>query len=292
MKHLDDWKLTRRHALATFGLLAASCQTCPSATAAKSKVNPKIALQLYTMREPAKEDLPGTLKKVREIGWEYVQWSGMPNLPAEQIREALDKAGLKAIAAHVGVEPFETDFDGQVKFWKTVGVEYLGPGGMMSDCKDTLEAWLRGAKRLDTLGEKLNKVGLHLTYHNHSGEFKKFPNDPRTMEDILLQATKPENVGAEFDLAWVFAADQDPAAYMRKYKGRCPTIHAKDTAAKNAAGKFDLKPLGQGALNWPDLFVAMREAGVKWCIYEQDTCKDGPFVDAKISYDFLVKNLR
>ena len=289
MKHLDGLKLTRRQALATFGLLAASCQTAPAATAAKK---PKIALQLYTMRDPAKQDLPGTLKKVREIGWEYVQWSGMPNLPAEKIREALDKAGLKAIAAHVGVEPFEKDFDGQVKFWKTVGVEYLGPGGMMVDCKDTLEAWLRGAKRLDTLGEKLRTVGLHLTYHNHSSEFEKYPNDPRTKEDILLQATKPENLGAEFDLAWVYAADQDPAAYIRKYKGRCPTIHAKDVAAKNAAGKYVLKPLGQGALNWPDLFVAMKEADVKWCIYEQDTCENGPFVDAKTSYDFLVKNLR
>ena len=51
-----------------------------------------IALQLYTMREPAKTDLAGMLKRVREMGWEYVQWSGMPSLPAHQIRAALDAA--------------------------------------------------------------------------------------------------------------------------------------------------------------------------------------------------------
>ena len=96
-----------------------------------------MALQLYTLRDPAKKDLADTLKKAREMGWEYVQWSGMPNLPAEKIREALDTAGLKAIAAHVGIEPFEKDFDANVKFWKTVGVKDLAPGGMMNDCKAT-----------------------------------------------------------------------------------------------------------------------------------------------------------
>ncbi len=64
-----------------------------------------MALQLYTLRDPAKQDLAGTLKKVREMGWEYVQWSGMPNLPADKIRAELDAAGLKAIAAHVAIEP-------------------------------------------------------------------------------------------------------------------------------------------------------------------------------------------
>ena len=71
-----------------------------------------IALQLYTMREPARQDLAGTLKRVRDIGWEYVQWSGMPPLPARTIRDALDAARLKAVAAHCKIESFEEDFDG------------------------------------------------------------------------------------------------------------------------------------------------------------------------------------
>ena len=289
MKHLNTWTLTRRQALVAFGALAASSQIFPAR--AEEKATPKIALQLYTMRGPAKKDLADTLKKVREMGWEYVQWSGMPDLPAEKIREALDTAGLKAMACHCSVEEFEKDFDKAVQFWKTVGVQYVGPGGMMGDCKDSVEAWVRGAKRLDAVGAKLRGVGLRLTYHNHSGEFEKFDNDPRTKEDILLAETSPENVFAELDVAWVLAGGVDPAAYIRKCKGRCPTVHAKDLAEDPKGGKVKFAPLGKGVLNWPDIFAAGREAGIEWYIYEQDSCPAGEFAAAEISLEFLKKNL-
>jgi len=284
-----EFKVTRREALAAMGLTAAMCQLPSFGAEEKSPVKPKIALQLYTMRDPAKNDLPGTLKKCREMGWEYVQWSGMPDLPAEKIREALDTAGLKAIACHTGVEQFESDFDGSVKFWKTVGVQFVGPGGMMGDCKKTLQDWLRGAKRFDDLGAKLRGVDLRLTYHNHSGEFETYPDDPRTKEDILMEATKPENLCAELDLAWIQVGKQDPAAYIRKFKGRVPTVHAKDLAENSSKAKF--APLGKGILDWPGIFKAGAEAGVEWYIYEQDSCPGGIFESAQISYEFLKKNV-
>lgn len=291
MERLLERKISRRDSLAVLGMLAATSQVSFAAAGAKEKAEPQIALQLYTMRDPAKQDLPGTLKKIREMGWKYVQWSGMDgSLSAEKIREELDKAGLKAVAAHTGVEGFENDFDNQVKFWKTVGVSAVGPGGMMGDCQGSLEAWLKGCKRLDAVGAKLREVGMKLTYHNHSSEFEKFEGDPRTKEDILLESTNPENVFAEFDVAWILAAKQDPAAYLRKYKGRSYTMHAKDYANNPKDGKNHLVALGTGDVNWPDVFAAAREVGVTWIVYEQDTCSEGIFEAAKISYDFLLKN--
>lgn len=288
----DNLQFSRRDALAAIGLLALSCKTAFAAqpeTTTAPRARKGIALQLYTLRDPAKKDLPGTLRKVREMGWEYVQWSGMPNLPPEKIRAALDTAGLKAIAAHVSVESFEKDFAAAVRSWKTVGVKDVAPGGMMKDCKATLADWLNGAKRLDALGAKLRAVGMRLSYHNHSFEFEKFPDDPRAKFDILLKATRPENLKAELDTAWAYHGGADPAAFLRKYKGRCPVIHAKDIAAgKN--GKAQLKPLGQGALNWKEIFAAGREAGVEWYVYEQDSGEGSPFDYARASYAFLAKN--
>ena len=86
---------SRREALGAIGLLALACHPLLTATATPKKR--RMALQLYTLRDPAKKDLADTLKKARAMGWEYVQWSGMPNLPAEKIRAELDAAGLKAI---------------------------------------------------------------------------------------------------------------------------------------------------------------------------------------------------
>lgn len=293
MKRLDQWTLTRREALAAVGAMAVASQLPASAAPEKEKeaVKPKIALQLYTMRDPAKADLVGTLKKAREIGWEYVQWSGMPELPADKIREALDAAGMKAIACHTGVEGFEKDFEGSVKFWKTVGVQFVGPGGMMGDCKATLKDWLAGSKRFDTLGAKLLGEGIRLTYHNHNSEFEKYPDDPRCKLDILMESTDPKNLHAELDLAWVHVGGADPAAYIRKYKGRCPTVHAKDLKKDYKGQKVIFAPLGKGILDWKDIFAAGREAGIEWYIYEQDACDDGPFEAAKTSFEFLSKSL-
>lgn len=250
-----------------------------------------MALQLYTLRDPAHKDLAGTLKEVREMGWEYVQWSGMPNLPAEKIREALDTAGLKAIAAHVGIEPFEKDFDANVKLWKTVGVKELAPGGMMDDCKNTLTAWLNGARRLDGLGAKLRDAGFRLSYHNHAFEFETFPGDDRQKLDILMESTKPGNLCSELDLAWAYVAGVDPAARIRKYKGRCPVVHAKDVVKAKDGRPQQFKPLGQGELNWSENFAAGDEAGVEWYIYEQDSGEGSPFDYVHASYEFLAKQM-
>jgi len=249
-----------------------------------------IALQLYTMRAPAKKDLVGTLKRIREIGWEYVQWSGMPALPANEIRAALDAAGLKAIAAHCDMESFEKDFAAAVQFWKTVGALDVAPGGMMADCCGSLEAWLRGAKRLDTIGAKLREVGMRLSYHNHDTEFGTFEGDARRMLDILYASTGPANLFAELDTAWVYAGGADPAEYIQKYTKRCPVIHVKDLAVEKRDGRVWFVPLGEGILRWPSIFQAGKEAGVEWYVYEQDTCDGDPMDSARISFEFLKKN--
>ncbi len=59
MEGLMEEKITRRESLAVLGLLAASSQVAYGAASAKEKGKQKIALQLYTMREPAKQDLAG-----------------------------------------------------------------------------------------------------------------------------------------------------------------------------------------------------------------------------------------
>jgi len=254
---------------------------------------PGIALQLYTLREPAKIDLGDTLKRVRDIGFEYVQWSGMPDLPGPEIRAALDAAELTAIAGHYSVEAFERDFDGSVDFWRTLGAADVAPGSMMEECRDTLEGWLAGARRLDTIGAKLRAEGLRYSYHNHAFEFERFDGDPRCKLDILYDATSAKNVYAELDTAWVYVGGADPAAYLRRYAGRCPVIHVKDAVLHGAAdGSAKLVELGRGELDWPSVFDAARRAGVEWCVYEQDDCDGDPFESAQVSYDFLRVHLK
>ena len=253
---------------------------------------PNYAIILYTLREPAREDLKHTLRRVREIGYEYVQWSGMPPMTAEDIRAALDEAGLKAIAGHCSMEPFEEDMEAQIRFWKTVGAPDVAPGGMMNDCKEDLAAWLRGAARLDAIGAKLREAGIRLSYHNHDHEFQYFDGDSRRKIDILYESTSPDNLKAELDLGWVFAAGVDPAAYVRKYAGRCPVIHVKDMLKqRDEKGHVVCKPLGQGEVDWPSVLPEIKAAGVEWCVYEQDNAQGDIFEEAAQSREFLARHL-
>jgi sugar phosphate isomerase/epimerase len=289
--------MTRRQALGALGLFALAGSPVFAAEkkrkkAADSAAAPKkagFALQLYTLRDEAKKDVAGTLKRAADMGWRYVQWSGMPQMPADKIRAALDAAGLKCIACHTGMEAFEQKFDEEVAFWKTVGCLDVAPGGMMKDCTKDLEAWKRGCKRLDELGARLRAVGMRLSFHNHQMEFEKFPEDPRTKFDILMAETKPENLKAEIDIAWALAAGADPVALIRRLPGRCPVVHAKDVIP-SPDKKHKLVALGQGAVKWTDLFAAGRQSGIEWYIYEQDR-GDIPVWDfTKASYDFLAKS--
>jgi sugar phosphate isomerase/epimerase len=250
-------------------------------------MRPGIALQLYTLREPARTDLPGTLKRVRDIGWEFVQWSGMPSLPADEIRAALEDADLEAVAGHEAVEPFENDFDNTLRHWTTVGVTDLAVGSMMDGCRDSVEAWMTGAERLDRLGARLRDAGIRYSYHNHAFEFEPIPGSGLLKFDILFDVTSPDNLKVELDTAWVQYGGQDPAAYLRKYAGRCPVIHVKDIDPDAPDGEYRFTELGRGTLDWPAIFDAAREAGVQWYIYEQDTCPGDPLESARISYEFL-----
>ena len=237
--------------------------------------------------------MDGALAQARDAGFECVQWSGMPDLPAEEIRAALARAGLTAVAGHCPLERFEEDFDGTAAFWKALGAREVAPGGMMEDCRDSRDAWLRGAARLDTVGTRLREAGLRLSYHNHAFELEPFPGGDQPRLDLLYGATGPTNLYAELDTAWLFVGGVDPAAYLRKYAGRCPIIHVKDLAReRDDAGEPVFVPLGQGVLDWPAIFDAAREAGVRWYTYEQDTHEGDVFDSVRTSYAFLAEYLQ
>ena len=69
----------------------------------------RLSVQLYTLRDDLANSVPDTLKKVREIGLEYVELAGWYGLSASEWRTILDDLGLKASGAHVGIDQFESD---------------------------------------------------------------------------------------------------------------------------------------------------------------------------------------
>src|SRR6478752_6250035 len=63
----------------------------------------QIALQLYTLRRLAADDLPGTLAAVAATGYRAVEVAGLPETTPAELARLLGDAGLSAIAAHVSI---------------------------------------------------------------------------------------------------------------------------------------------------------------------------------------------
>src|SRR5207244_9264188 len=62
----------------------------------------KIALQLWTLRDHLKtaDDVARSFARVREIGYEHVQLSGLGPIPLSEVKRLADAAGLGICATH------------------------------------------------------------------------------------------------------------------------------------------------------------------------------------------------
>ena len=178
-------------------------------------------LQLYSVRDFTEQDLEGTLKKVAELGYRYVEFAGFFGHSAEEVKAMLDRYGLIVSGTHSGLGDLDADFAGTVKYHKTLGnTNYIVPGA---------PTWT--AAELDETIEKINKYqpmlaaeGIRMAYHNHDGEFK--PNaDGQIPHEEMERRT---NIDFQIDTFWAFVAGKDPLEVITRLKARVHVIHLKD----------------------------------------------------------------
>jgi len=242
---------------------------------------PVIALQLYTIRDFTEKDLPGTLKKVKEIGFNAVELAGMYDKTAPELKAMLDEVGLTAVSAHVGIQAFQADMQGTIDAYKTLGCKYIGIPWLSKEDLPGGENWAQMKESFKEVAAKCKAAGITLMYHNHAHEFDKLPCGTYINDALFNELPEVET---EIDTGWVHAVDLCPAEYIRKYAGRCPVVHLKDTD-KNA--KED-RPVGQGTQDMPAITKAAEESGAKVLIVELDNAVGITSLEAaKQGFDYL-----
>lgn len=248
----------------------------------------QVAAQLYTVRDHCKTaaDLAETLKKVRAIGYQAVQLSGVGPIPEQDIVRMLNGEGLVCCATHEGnilTEPWKV-----VERLRHLNCRYTAypyPGGVKLE---TLADVRELARRLNAAGRILADAGQVLTYHNHNIEFRTFGG--RLMLDVLFEETDPVCLQGELDTFWVQYGGGSPEDWCRKLTGRLPLLHLKDYGV-TADNKHTFAEIGHGNLNWKAIIAAAEESGCEWYIVEQDTCPGNPFDSLKLSFDYLKDHL-
>jgi sugar phosphate isomerase/epimerase len=259
-----------------------------------------IGLQLYTVRAAMKTDFDGTIAKVAATGYKEVEFAGYYDHSAKEIRELLDKNGLVAPSCHVDYRTVENKWPETIEAAKVVGHSYIICPWIDEKQRAETGGWKRAADLLNKAGEASQKADLQFGYHNHSFEFQPAETlGGKLPYDFLLAETDPKLVVLEMDLCWISVAGKNPIDYFDKYPGRFPLVHVKDwvkdsthsSGYKGAMGQTvtyngRMADVGQGSIDWQNLFAHDGEAGIKHYFVENDDPKSA-FDDIKISYNYL-----
>ena len=92
----------------------------------------KIAVQMYSVRDAISdsESLLKALEKVKEIGYDGVEFAGYFDTDADTIRAKLDELGLVCVGGHIGLDDFKAEkLEETIEFQHKLGVKAVGVGG-------------------------------------------------------------------------------------------------------------------------------------------------------------------
>jgi sugar phosphate isomerase/epimerase len=84
-----------------------------------------VGLQLYSVRTLLPTDYAGTLKQLGALGYKEVEAAGFFNLPVEQVKAAMQAAGLRCVSAHYPLPLLRQHLDEILTFCKSLGVGYV-----------------------------------------------------------------------------------------------------------------------------------------------------------------------
>jgi sugar phosphate isomerase/epimerase len=234
-------------------------------------MEPRIGLMLYTLRTECDRDLVGTLRAVREIGYQGVELWELHGHDAHDLRALLDDLGLEVCGRHVLLDAIESDLDTLAEDLRAVGTDRLVLGWIPPPATAAEADAVVG--RIAAIAPRVRDAGLRLGFHNHDAELRQL-DDGRTVLDRL--AALGNELFFEVDLGWAWFAGVDAAGLVERLAPRVPLVHVKDLAPE-AEQRF--VPVGDGDVGYPELLPAIEGLGVEWLLVEQDET-DGPPLDA------------
>ena len=153
--------------------------------------NTQLAAQLYTLRDFCKtaKDFEESLRKLKRIGYDVVQISGIGPISYPEIKRILDDTGNACCATHIPYERMVKETEQVIEEHYLIQCKYPAIGGLPGEYRSA-EGFSKFAKEATEVGKKLAKGGLRFGYHNHSFELEKFGK--RTGLAILYEDSDPE----------------------------------------------------------------------------------------------------
>lgn len=262
---------------------------------------PQITVQLYSVRDLAKQDYAGTIRAIAETGFGNVEPAGYPGYSAQEAAKLFKDLGLKAPSAHIGL-PIGDKKNAVIEEALLMGHKYLITG-----CPPNFQEHYSSLDKMKAMAElyceaaaNLAPHGLRIGYHNHDWDLAVV--EGRRAHQVFLENT-PDTVIYEADVFWVARAGLDPAAFIKEIGARGKVLHFKDgivsdqatfKTAETESGKImvsDSIPFRAAGTGQVDLIAASRAvAHAEYLAVELDRFEGDMMQAIKDSYRYLTAN--
>ncbi|WP_156364494.1 sugar phosphate isomerase/epimerase family protein [Curtobacterium sp. Leaf261] len=237
----------------------------------------QISVQLYTVRDAIAADLPGTLRRLRDIGFEQVELFGYTDRADEYVT-ALADAGLTAPSGHAKL--IGTDVEQILTASASLGM------GTVIDPHIDEERWITRAdveaiaRELSAVATRAADHGLAVGYHNHAFELENRIDGVPALQ-VFADALH-DDVVIELDTYWAEVGGVPAAAFLELLGDRVQFLHVKD-GPKTKDDK-EQTAVGAGAMPIEEILAAAPNA---LRVIELDDHDGDVFQAVTESYAFL-----
>ena len=246
----------------------------------------KYASPLYILRNDCETDLYAVLKRLKDIGFEGIEFLGFFGKPIPELAAKMKELGLEALGNHVEYDVFRADPRAVLDTHKALGCKYITITGWFGQTYEE-GRFAQWVKDVTEIGRMCKAEGVTLLYHNHHSEYLQKVNG-EYLQDLLLEAVPKDALAFEPDLGWMAIAGGSALDCLKRYPERCPVLHLKDYYASTAGavpgdvmalgGKpggpetahFAFRPTGYGIMNYPALVDSMLACDSEWVVLDHD----------------------
>ncbi|HZX58009.1 MAG TPA: sugar phosphate isomerase/epimerase [Mucilaginibacter sp.] len=298
---------SRRDFIKNTALVVAGSALLPKDIFASPKKIERVGIQLYSIREAMGKDPAGSLKKLADMGYIFVEHANYVNrkfygYEAKEFKKLLSGMDLQMPSGHTVMTAHDWD-DSKNDFtdkWKytiddaaTVGQKYVISPWLDDSLRHDMDKLKKFMDQFNKCGELCKASGMKFGYHNHNFEFSTKEGDI-TLYDYILANTDPSLVAQQMDVGNMLGAGGVALDLLKKYPGRFELMHVKDEI-KSDTGQgmdgYDSTILGTGVMPVKEIVKeARKNGGTTWFIIEQESYQGkDPFDCVKIDLQTMKK---
>lgn len=295
--HNSRWRRARVMALGCLALVAAEAA-------------PRLAFQVYAVRDLCEKDFAGTLKAAAAMGYEGVETGRFYGLDAKGLKAVCDEAGLELVALQLYPHNLtEPQLGETIRFCKDCGCNRINVAWFKGSAENPND-WQLLVNVLNHAAEVCAKEGIAVAYHNHDHEFAmKFGGRcvwdwlyAKYADGSMRQVTPvprfSDLVLQELDCGNCVLGGGDPVRCIAEHPHRNPTVHImpalggpRFVAASD--GTTPVPPAGECGVgsaddraDWRRILPALAADGVEWLVVKP-VAHPGSLADLEASMKYL-----